>query len=62
MKREIKRHIRLGDCCPGHDKYPNDSYANNRSKRARARGIAKEHRHARRLVRQEMIHAVSEAV
>lgn len=53
MKREIKnvklgRHF--GGCCPGHDTYPDDSYANGRSKEARSRDKKKEHRHARRVL------------
>lgn len=50
MRREIlqlRRHVT--DCCPGHDPYPNDTYSNNRSKRARSRDKKKEHRHARRV-------------
>ena len=41
-------------CCPGHDTYPADTYNSNRSKRARARDIKKEHRHARRVLKQQI--------
>ena len=34
-------------CCPGHDKWPNETYKNNRSKRARSRDKKKEHKLAR---------------
>lgn len=51
MKREIVEITRPGWCCPGHDKYPGDTYRSNRSKRARARDIKKEHRHVRRVVK-----------
>jgi hypothetical protein len=54
MKREIKQLKFLGSCCPGHDKYPNESYRNRRSKKARSKGVKKEHRTARRIVRQRM--------
>lgn len=49
MRREICDVYNPGHCCPGHDKYPNDTYSNNRSKSCRAKGIKKEHRHARRV-------------
>jgi len=39
-------------CCPGHDKYPCDTYENNRSKRAQTRDTAKAHRAERRRVKQ----------
>jgi len=34
-------------CCPGHDKFPGDSYANRRSKKARARSKTVAHKRAR---------------
>jgi len=49
MKREITDVYYPGYCCPGHDDYPGDTYRNRRSKKARAKGIKKEHRHARRV-------------
>jgi len=55
MKREIlglKRGV--SSCCPGHDQFPDDTYKNNRSKRARSRDIKKEHRLARRKIKQTM--------
>ena len=49
MKREIRKiHPKCADCCPGHDTYPNDTYSNVRSKRARSKGKKKEHREVRR--------------
>lgn len=56
MRREIrtiKGHVVSG-CCPGHDDYPNDSYSNRRSKKARSRDKAREHRTARRIIGQKM--------
>lgn len=49
MKREIVEIRQPGSCCPGHDDFPGDTYRNNRSKRARARGIKREHRYVRRI-------------
>lgn len=49
MKREIVEVYRPGRCCPGHDKYPCESYKSRRSVKQRAEGIKKEHRHARRV-------------
>jgi hypothetical protein len=48
----VKRDIKLLDrhpswCCPGHDKFPCETYKNNRSKKARAKGIQLEHQVAR---------------
>lgn len=51
MKREILDVYQPGHCCPGHDKYPSDTYKNRRSVSKRAEGIKKEHRHARRVKR-----------
>lgn len=50
MKRDLLK-IRRGDsgCCPGHDTYPDDSYKNRRSKKARARGKQMEHKLVRQL-------------
>lgn len=49
MKRDIKRIRLLRSCCPGHDDFPDDTYKNRRSKKARARGIKYEHRYFRRV-------------
>ena len=38
-------------CCPGHSKYPKDSYNNNRSKRAQTRDTKIAHRRERRIVK-----------
>jgi hypothetical protein len=34
-------------CCPGHDKFPGDSYNSRRSKKARARSKTVAHKRAR---------------
>lgn len=55
MKRELATLVLLGtvnSCCPGHDKWPNDTYSNNRSKRRRAKDIKREHRYVRRKLKQ----------
>lgn len=41
---------RPGDsgCCPGHDKFPSETYDNNRSKRAQTRDTKLQHRRGRR--------------
>jgi hypothetical protein len=55
MKREILNHQRhVSACCPGHDKYPCETYKNSRSKRARSRDMAKEHRWVRRRTKQTL--------
>jgi hypothetical protein len=51
MRREIEQlwsPRKLDECCPGHDRWPNDTYRSNRSKRARSRDIGREHRYVRR--------------
>lgn len=50
MRREILS-LRRGDsgCCPGHDKFPADTYKNRRSKKARSRDRKIENRTVRRL-------------
>ena len=38
MKRELKvLKPNQDECCPGHDSCPNETYSNNRSKKARSR-------------------------
>ena len=54
MKRELKTLIHISECCPGHDKYPCETYRNNRSKKARARDIKKEHKLVRTLVKRNL--------
>ncbi|AJQ20938.1 hypothetical protein Phi10_043 [Salmonella phage vB_SentM_Phi_10] len=54
MKREILDVYYPGSCCPGHDKYPADTYKNRRSKSKRSDSIKKEHRHVRRVKRQNL--------
>lgn len=36
------------DCCPGHSRFPCETYANNRSKRAQTRDTKIAHRRERR--------------
>lgn len=53
MRREIKEveHLKKNcGCCPGHDLWPNEKYKSARSRRARAKGKAAEHRYARRIL------------
>lgn len=61
MKREILTQ-RRGDCwcCPGHDKFPDETYSSNRSKKARARDKKIEHRVARKQVRRELSNVVKD--
>lgn len=50
MKRDIlatKRMKHISGCCPGHDQFPTETYGSRRSKRARSRDKAIEHRVAR---------------
>ena len=58
MKRELfQREGKQGAdcwCCPGHDKWPDETYANNRSKHARSRDKKIEHQLARTLAKREM--------
>ncbi len=48
--RDLFKH-RRGDCgcCPGHDKFPNETYNNKRSKKARPRDLKTEHQLVRQL-------------
>lgn len=49
MKREIIGLCKYpSPCCPGHDKWPNDTYSCTRSKNARSRDKKREHRFVRR--------------
>ncbi len=41
-------------CCPGHDKFPGETYENNRSKRAQTRDTAVQHRRGRRSDKQRL--------
>lgn len=54
MKREILNLVKTYPCCPGHDKFPCETYSSNRSKRARARDIKKEHQVVRRIQRRRL--------
>lgn len=55
MKRELFG-LRRGDCgcCPGHDKFPGEAYANRRSKRARSRNKQAEHQLVRQIRKREL--------
>ncbi len=44
----------IGVCCPGHDKYSRECYANNRSKRAHTRDTKSGHRVVRRNDKQRL--------
>jgi len=60
MKRELLTFLsglNTSGCCPGCDKYPDSKYKNNRSARARARDIKKEHKYVRTLVNR-MIYSI----
>lgn len=57
MKRELlsledKDHRPDTWCCPGHDKWPAETYRNNRSKKARSRDKQKEHKYVRSVAKQ----------
>lgn len=60
MKREITDVLHPGYCCPGHDKYPSDTYRSRRSKKQRRVYKCKEHRHARRVKKQSLKQLVEE--
>jgi hypothetical protein len=49
MKREIASSggLKGSRCCPGHDKWPSDTYHSRRSVKARARSKQLEHQSAR---------------
>jgi hypothetical protein len=58
MKREIlltKRMKHVSGCCPGHDTFPNDTYASRRSKKARARDKQAEHQAARSIQKRAIV-------
>lgn len=63
MKREIlgfKREITISGCCPNHDTWPVETYRSRRSKKARSRDKAKEHRHARHVINSRALAGVCE--
>lgn len=65
MKREIlifKPKNEVGNCCPGHDPYPDDTYKGRLSKRARARDKKKEHQFARTLAKRAQQNELEEEV
>lgn len=41
-------------CCPGHDKFPRETYSNRRSKRAQTRDTKIMHRRERRVNRSKL--------
>lgn len=47
-------------CCPGHDKYPPDSYDSSISKKARAKSIKNSHSRARARAKLEVIKEIQE--
>jgi hypothetical protein len=65
MKRELKdihilKYFNCG-CCPGHDRYPDEVYRSNRSKKARSKGKKIEHRYVRRVKKQLLRNEVEAA-
>lgn len=55
MKREIHKFVKhASGCCPGHDSYPNDTYGNRSSWKARSKGKTLEHKRVRTGVKQEL--------
>ncbi len=52
--REILKWIYVEDCCPGHDRFPSETYNNRRSKKARAKWKRKEHQLVRQLVKRSL--------
>lgn len=62
MKREIltmKRHV--CGCCPGHDKFPAETYSSRRSKKARARNKKVEHQQVRTIQKRNIALQLIEA-
>lgn len=55
MKRELLS-LRRGDCgcCPGHDKFPSETYGSRRSKKARARDKQIEHQTVRSIRKRDL--------
>ncbi len=63
MRRELLTKKRgLYNCCPGHDKYPGDTYSNRRSKKARSRGKKAEHQYARTIAKQGVLDELREII
>ncbi|ASV44402.1 hypothetical protein PBI_SCTP2_387 [Salicola phage SCTP-2] len=55
MKREIIEYDRhCCGCCPGHDRFPNGTYKNRRSKKQRAKDKKREHKVARGFVKRNV--------
>lgn len=55
MRRDILT-LRRGDCgcCPGHDKFPSETYGSRRSKKARARDKQIEHQTVRSIRKRDL--------
>lgn len=43
------------DCCPGHSRYPKDTYKNRRSKKAQTRDTKIAHRAERRTTKERIV-------
>lgn len=57
MKREIlnfKFKKTINGCCPGHDEWPDETYASRLSRKARSRDKKKEHKYVRLLRKQSL--------
>lgn len=63
MKRELEQYgYHTGRCCPGHDKYPTESYATRTSKHARSRDKKAEHQHARTIRKRNLFNELMEGL
>lgn len=57
MRRQLKDLLhgwKIGNCCPGHDTFPCETYRSRRSKRARARDKKVEHQYARTILKRQL--------
>ena len=63
MKRDIERlkGSIMSNCCPGHDDFPNDSYRNRKSKKARSRDKKVEHQYSRSLYKRILMRDLTTA-
>lgn len=61
MKRDLLNY-RRGDCgcCPGHDKFPDNTYSSRRSKKARHRDRQLENQTVRQIKKRELIKLIGE--
>lgn len=61
LKREILKFKRGScGCCPGHDTFPDDTYGNRRSKKARTRDRKIENQMVRQLQKRELKGTINE--